>query len=127
LISGQTPPWESRAHFFAVAAKAMRQILADNVRAKNSQKRGGDRDRVTLSGLLTPTEERAFDLESLDRALTKLTSLDERQAQVVECRFLVGMSFDEIAHVMGVSTRSVERDWAAAKVWMRRELAEEAA
>lgn len=122
LVSGATPGWESRAHFFAVAAKAMRQILADRARARNASKRGGDRDRVTLSGLMTPSEARDFDLDDLHAALEKLAALDEQQARVVECRFLVGMTVEEIAHVLGVSTRSIERDWAAAKVWLRREL-----
>lgn len=122
LVSGATPSWESRAHFFAVAAKAMRQILADQARSRSAAKRGGDRDRVTLTGLLTPSVESEFDLEGLHAALEKLTELDPQQARVVECRFLVGMSVEEIAHVLGISTRSVERDWAAAKLWLRREL-----
>lgn len=123
LVSGATPSWESRAHFFAVAAKAMRQVLADRVRARQALKRGGGHDRLTLSGLMAPTEESPVDLEALHAALDKLAALDAQQARVVECRFLVGMSVEEIAHVMGISTRSVERDWAAAKVWLRRELA----
>lgn len=122
LVCGATPSWESRAHFFAVAAKAMRQILADRVRARNAAKRGGGSERVTLSGLLTPSAEGEFDIERLHIALEKLGELDPQQAKVVECRFLVGMTVEEVAHVTGVSTRSVERDWAAAKLWLRREL-----
>jgi RNA polymerase sigma factor (TIGR02999 family) len=122
LLCGATPAWESRAHFFSVAARAMRQILTDHAKGRNAAKRGGDRERIALSGLKTPTEEQPYDLEKLDLALTKLAALDPQQARVVECRFLVGMTVEEIAHVLGVSTRSVERDWAAAKLWLKREL-----
>ena len=122
LVSGATPTWESRAHFFDVAAKAMRQILADRARARKAAKRGGDQERVTLNGLQTPSMESEIDLEALNTALEKLTALDPQQARVVECRFLAGMSVEETAYVMGVSARSVERDWAAAKIWLRREL-----
>ncbi|GMU37222.1 MAG: sigma-70 family RNA polymerase sigma factor [Phycisphaerae bacterium] len=122
LAGGAASAWESRAHFFAVAAKAMRQVLADHARARQAAKRGGDRERVTLSGLATPSREDEYDLERLDLALEKLAVLDPQQARIVECRFLVGMTVEEIGCVLGVSTRTVEREWSAARLWLRREL-----
>ncbi len=124
LLRGAQTDWQSKAHFFAVAAKAMRQIIADHARRRRSQKRGGDRQRITMTEVVdterTPAE---VDLLALDDALQRLAALDPRQAQVVELRVLSGMSIDETAHVLGISTSSVERDWVMGKMWLRRELA----
>jgi RNA polymerase sigma factor (TIGR02999 family) len=126
LVGATHVTWESRAHFFALAAKAMRQVLADHVRRKQAVKRGGAMQRVgqiTFPGLDTPTPETTLDLTELDRALSRLGELDPQQYSVVEMRFLGGLQVDEVAHLLGVSSRTVEREWRAARAWLRRELA----
>jgi len=124
LIGASHISWESRAHFFEVAAKAMREILADHARRKKAAKRGGGKGRVTLLGLVTPhTEAAQIDLVALDDALTKLHALSERQCRIVEMRFLAGLNEKETAHVLGVNTRTVQRDWRMAKAFLKAELA----
>ena len=124
LLGGASVDWQDRAHFFAVAARVMRQILADHARVKKTQKHGGDWQRITLSGLdATGKSDRDIDLVALDEALTKLSELDAEQGRVVELRFLAGLGTSEIAHAMKVSTRTVERLWFGARAWLRRELA----
>ncbi len=107
-----------RTHFFATAAKAMRQILIDHARRKGAAKRGGDGawDRVTLSGVAG--EERELDLVDLDSALTELAALDERQSRIVELRFFGGLSIAQTAEVTGLSTATIEREWRAARAWL---------
>lgn len=123
LTGSEGAAWESRAHFFAVAAKAMRQILANHAEQKRAAKRGGGTPRVTLSGLVTPLEvEAQIDLIDLDDALAKLTELSPRQARIVEMRFLTGLEEKEIAHVLDVSTRTVEREWRMARAFLKCEL-----
>ncbi len=113
----------SRAHFFAVAAKAMRQVLADHARARKAAKRGGDQPRVSLTGLITPhSTADEIDLIALDAALEKMTELFPEQAYVVELRFLGGLEVSEVAEVLGVSTSTVERRWRLGRAWLRREL-----
>lgn len=123
LVRGAPQDWETRAHFFAVAAKAMRQILADHARGKKTKKRGGSFERITLSAVPASAPEDTVDLSAIEAALTKLAALDPRQAEIVELRFLAGLDVKETALVTGVSTRTVEREWFAAKAWLRRELA----
>jgi RNA polymerase sigma factor (TIGR02999 family) len=124
LVQPAGGEWESRSHFFAVAAKAMRQILADHARRKKAAKRGGGRQhRVTLSGLLTPpTIEQQIDLIALDAALETLARLSPRQSQIVEMRFLAGLDEREVAHVLNVTTRTIQREWRMAKAFLWREL-----
>ena len=110
--------WTSRAHFFAIAAKAMRQILANHARDRRAAKRGGDWHRVTLSEALTPSGERDLDLVALDEALEQLNTLDDRQARIVELRFFAEMTVEEISHVLGVSISTVEREWRMARAWL---------
>lgn len=119
--------WESRAHFLAVAAKAMRQILTDHARHKQAIKRGGNREKISLGAVFTPARRNQLDLIALDDALTRLAQVDPQQAQVVELRFIAGLDVEEAAHVMGLSSRTVEREWRAARAWLRRELGEGAA
>jgi len=121
LVGARDIEWQSRAHFFAVAAKAMRQVLADHARRKKADKRGGDRHRVTLAGLST-ADDRALDLADLHDALNKLADLDPRQYEIVELRFLGGMTNDEVAAHLDVSTSTVQREWRMARAWLRREL-----
>jgi len=111
--------WESRSHFFAVAAKAMRQILANHAQRKKAIKRGGRMRRVTLSGLATPSDvESQVDLIDLNDALDRLAELSPRQATIVEMRFLAGLDEGEIAHVLGASVRTVSRDWRMARAFL---------
>jgi RNA polymerase sigma factor (TIGR02999 family) len=118
-LVGQTEvQWESRAHFFAVAAMAMRQILANHARAKRAEKRGGERARVALSEAINAGSEPDIDFLALHDALERLSELDERQCRIVEQRFLAGMTNAEIAHVLNVSSKTVEREWRAARAWL---------
>ena len=121
LLGHREDGWEGRSHFLAVAAKAVRQVLANHVRARQAGKRGGGWERVTLSGI-GAQEREDVDLVHLDAALTKLGRLDERQCELVEMRHLAGMSVEETAEALGVSTRTVEREWRAARAWLSAEL-----
>ncbi len=120
-LADQNAPWKNRAHFLGVAAQAMRRILVDHARRKSAQKRGGDALRVTLADVAA-TESNEVDLVRLDDALEKLAALDERQAKMVTMRFFAGLTVDETAEALGVSEKTVKRDWAAAKAWLHREL-----
>jgi RNA polymerase sigma factor (TIGR02999 family) len=110
--------WHGRAHFFAIAARAMRQILVDHARKRQAKKRGGDRQRTTLVDRLLASEAKWEDVIALDEALNQLDAVDERLRQVVEYRFFGGMTEREIADVLDVSTRTVQRDWAKARAWL---------
>ena len=122
--SGQAQ-WTGRAHFFAVAAKAMRQVLANHARDRRAAKRGGEWQRVTLSEHVTPSASRDFDLLALDEALEALGALDERQGRIVELRFFADMTVEEIAHVLGVSVSTVEREWRMARALLSARLRED--
>jgi RNA polymerase sigma factor (TIGR02999 family) len=114
-----------RAHFFALAARAMRQILVDYARRRASGKRGSGMRPATLDADAIPVDAIADEMLGIDRALTRLESLDERLARVVEWRFFGGMSEDEVAEVLGVTTRTVRRDWQKARAFLYRELSGE--
>lgn len=115
--------WESRSHFFGIAARLMRQILIDYARTKRRAKRGGSKDKVPLEDALTVSVGTAnFDLLALDEALTRLASKEEHLAKIVELRFFSGLSVEDTAEVMGVSDSTVKRDWQMAKAWLHREL-----
>ena len=124
LAGGANAQWESRAHFFAVAARAMRQILMNHARDKAAAKRGGGWHKITLGEAVTPpgSTSREIDLIALDDALEKLAGLSERQARIIELRYFGGLTIDETAHVLGVGTTTVEDDWHLAKAWLSREL-----
>jgi RNA polymerase sigma factor (TIGR02999 family) len=122
LIDARRIHWQDRSHFLAISARLMRQVLVDHARARNYQKRGGGAQRVTLVDDLGGSDERPHDLVALDEALEALARLNERKAQVVELRFFGGLTLEETAHVLGVSTDTVERDWKLAKAWLLREL-----
>jgi len=126
LVGPNEIEWQSRAHFFGVAAKAMRQILTDHARRRRAQKRGGEQNRITLSGMATPVADEAFELVAFDDALSKLSELDERQGRIVELRFLGGLTVEEVAEVLELSVSTVEREWRMARAWLRRELSSEA-
>ncbi len=115
--------FQNRAHFFGVAAKAMRHILVDYARSKQSEKRGGGRERIELSDNTAVSLDRADQLLSMDEALKTLESLDERKCRVVELRFFGGFTNEEIAEVLKVSSETVKRDWRFARNWLLRDLA----
>lgn len=117
----RTNEFESREHFFAVAATAMRQVLASHARKRRALKRGGDWARVTLTGL-RPPEAEGIDLVKLDEALEQLEQLSSRQAQIVVCRFFGGLTLPEIASTIGVSLTTVEKEWRRARAWLATEL-----
>ncbi len=114
--------WEHRAHFFGIAARAMRQVLVDYARERNALKRGGDQERVTLDDRIDAVTESGLDLFELDEALTRLNEKDERTARIVELRFFGGMTEEEVAVALDLSRRTVQREWWMAKMWLRREL-----
>lgn len=127
LIDGTQVTANDRAHFFALSARAMRQVLVSHARAKSAGKRGGSRDRVPLQSDMTGTRVLFHDLLDLDQALERLQEQDERLARVVEMRFFSGMSVEEIASALGVSTRTVVQHWSFARAWLNRELTRGAA
>lgn len=114
--------WQGRVHFLGVAARAMRQVLADAARHRSRDKRGGGSWAVTLEEGDLAAPMRPAELLALDEALGRLTAMDERQAQVVEFRFFAGLTTEETAAVLGVSVPTVHRDWRAARAWLRREM-----
>ena len=116
--------WQSRAHFVAIAAISMRQILVERARARDAQKRGGDRVRVTLDEGLVAKTERSVDVIAVDDALKSLAAIDAARAKLVELRFFGGLTVDESAEVLGVSPATVKRRWALAKAWLQREIAQ---
>ena len=122
LVGSSPVAWESRNHFFAIAARLMRRILVDRARARRSQKRGGAARPVSFDEQLVVAGPPDRDLVSLDDALTALSAFDERKAKVVEMRFFGGLSVEETAEVLGVSPQTVLRDWKLSKVWLLREM-----
>ena len=124
LIDCSRAEWAGRAHFLAVAATAMRRILVDQARGHRGVQPGGARRRVSIDPVeLVGADDRAEVLLAVDEALARLTLLDPRQAQVVECRFFGGMTEEETAEALGIGLRTARRDWAKAKSWLHRALA----
>lgn len=117
LIQSDTR-WESRAHFFGAAARAMRQILVAEARKRASLKRAGDAQRITFNDLDVQTDEPQVDVLALHEALGALTQVDERFSRVMELRYFAGCSLDEIAELTGRSLASVKRDWTYARAWL---------
>jgi len=124
LLGENTPQWESRSHFFAIAAQLMRQILVDYARRRGAGKRGGGAVTLSLEDaeVLAPGKEKDLDVVALDDALKALAQIDARKAQVVELRFFGGLNFDQTAEVLGVSAVTVARDWSTARAWLHREM-----
>ena len=119
LLGAEPITFEARTHFFAIAAQTMRRILIDHARARIAEKRGGVQQQVSLSAVdeWNPVTQNE-DLLALDAALSKLETLDPRAARVVELRFFGGLTEDEVAEVVGISTITVKRDWKAARAWL---------
>jgi RNA polymerase sigma-70 factor (ECF subfamily) len=126
LIKQEEVEWQNRAHFFALAAQAIRRILVDHARGHQRAKRGGDRQRVRLDENLVAPQERDQDVLAIDEALKDLARLHPRQAQIVELRFFGGLSLKEVAEFLQVSPRTVDGDWRMARAWLRRELQDDA-
>ena len=124
LITPNCQNWENRAHFMAVAARAMRNALVDHARAKNAAMRGGATPTLLLEPDAVPAGEPGVDTLALEEGLNNLARLDERKAKVVELRFFGGMTVEEVAHVLGVSISTVEADWRMARAWLLSELAD---
>jgi RNA polymerase sigma-70 factor (ECF subfamily) len=124
LVDTRDVEWQNRAHFFALSARLMRRILVDFARGRQYAKRRGDAAHVTLgpNDEQVPAPEPGRDLVALDDALSALATIDERKSRVVELRFFGGLSSDEIAAALGVSPKTVKRDWQVAKLWLLREL-----
>ncbi|HET9294754.1 MAG TPA: ECF-type sigma factor [Gemmatimonadales bacterium] len=122
LVDQTRVEYQDRAHFFGIAARAMRQILVDYARRHRAAKRGGAQRVVTLEEGALALEDRAEALLALDEALTDLESVDARLGQIVQCRFFGGLTEDETAEVVGVTARTVRRDWLKAKGWLHQQL-----
>jgi RNA polymerase sigma factor (TIGR02999 family) len=120
LVGRETQPaWEDRGHFFAAAARAMRDIIVEQARRHASMKRGGDRLRITLDELIISAEAQSEDLVALEAALRRLEKSDSTSAQVVMLRYFAGLSVEETARAMGTSPATVKRHWSYARAWLR--------
>jgi RNA polymerase sigma-70 factor (ECF subfamily) len=124
LVDQQRVSWRDRAHFFGVSAQLMRRILVDHARKKQSAKRGGELTRITLSESIGAPEDNQIDLVLLDDVLTRLGEIFPQQSRIVELRFFAGLTIDETAEAVGISTATVSREWAMAKAWLRRAISQ---
>lgn len=124
LVDQTQIEWQDRTHFFAIAARSMRQILVDHARKKKAQKRGGDKTHIPLDEDEIDLRKHAEQIVELDELLDRLEELDERMARTVELRFFGGMSIEETAEFLGVSTSTVDRDWKKARGWLYQRLRE---
>ncbi len=122
LIDSSQVRWQNRTHFFAISAQLMRRILVDFARAKKAGKRGGQDQKITFDEALPVSSEQESELIALDEALNELAVLNERQSRIVEMRYFGGMTEEEIAETLDISTRTVRRDWSIARAWLYREL-----
>lgn len=118
LIDQRESDWQSRAHFFAVAARVMRNLLVDRARSRRLAKRGGDAQRVSIDDILIASPDEDINVIDLHDALTTLAELDERKSRIVELRYFAGLSVEETAEVMSVSVITVKREWLKAKSWL---------
>ena len=124
-LANQNAEIAGRTHFFALAAQAMRRILVDHARKRNRVKRGGGLNRISFDDALVVNLENEGELLAVDEALGRLTELDARQAKIVEMRFFGGMTVEEVADALGLSRRTVEREWTMARAWLRQQLGED--
>lgn len=123
LVRPAETPWTGRAHFLAIAARAMRQILVDHARRRKAAKRGGEHwQRLTLDAALAVMDSSSIDATDLEDALCRLAERSARQAQIVELRVFGGLTVDEVAQVLGLGRTTVNGDWTIAKAWLKREL-----
>ena len=127
LVDQRAVKWESRGHFFALAAKLMRRILVDHAKTRHRKKRGGAAENVALDDVLKTNalaapDEKSIDLLALDEALERLAKIDNQQVQIVELRYFSGLDVPETAEILNISTATVKRDWAVARAWLKHEL-----
>ena len=126
-LAGQDPPqWQNRAHFFAIAARLMRQILVDHARARDAAKRGSGACTLRLDETIDIPQKVSMDVIDLDKALTELSELDGQQSRIVELRFFGGLTIEDTSEVLGVSPATVKRDWLVARAWLLRAMTGEA-
>jgi RNA polymerase sigma-70 factor (ECF subfamily) len=124
LVDYRNMRWQSRAHFFAVAAQAMRRILVEHARKRHFAKRGGNALKVSLDEAAIVSQDQAAELVALDDALSSLEALDSRKSRIVELRYIGGLSIEETAEVLEISPATVQREWRAAKAWLYRAIQE---
>jgi RNA polymerase sigma factor (TIGR02999 family) len=122
LVDQPRIQWESRAHFFGIAARLMRRILVDDARKRNSAKRGGSLIQVPLDEVENLAQQQAANVVAVDEALQRLEAIDERQSQIVELRFFGGLSIDETADLLKVSPGTVMREWTFARAWLKSQM-----
>jgi RNA polymerase sigma factor (TIGR02999 family) len=125
-LVGQNANWNNRAHFMGIAAKMMRRVLVDHAKSHHRAKRGGGAVKVTLDGPALVTKEAHKEVMALEEALRRLEEMDQQRAQIVELRFFGGLSNEEASKVLGISTATVQRQWAGARAWLYHELKAEA-
>ena len=122
LVDSSRVNWQDRSHFFAISAQLMRRILVDIARRKNSLKRGGERVQVSLADDVKAAPQKENDVVALDEALERLAQLNPRHSQIVELKYFGGLTEEDIAETLGISVRTVRRDWNLARAWLFREL-----
>ena len=123
LVGEESPQWQNRAHFFAIAAHTMRQVLVEYARRRHAGKRGGmDARKVDIEAELFIDDCRLEEVIAVDEVLTRLSAMDAQQGRMVELRFFAGLNVEETAEAMGISARTVKREWRLAKAWLDREL-----
>ncbi len=125
LVDWQNTNWENRSHFFAVAAQVMRHILVDHARKKKAEIHGGNLQKLALDEAISFSKQTEIDLVDLDDALKDLEKLDQRQSKIVELRFFAGLTIEETAHAIGVSTMTISREWNFVRAWLYRRLSNE--
>jgi RNA polymerase sigma factor (TIGR02999 family) len=124
LVDGEPAQWQNRAHFFAIAAHTMRQVLTDHARRRHAGKRGGvDARKVDVDAALLITKDKLEDVIAIDEVLERLVLIDPRQSRLIELRYFAGLNVEETAEAMGISAVTVKREWRLAKAWLSRELA----
>ncbi len=122
LIEQRETAWQNRAHFFGVASQLMRRILMDHARTKLAKKRGGSQQKISLDDAVAFSPAQSEQFLAVDEALDRLSQLNPRQGRIVELRFFGGLTDEEVAEVLAISTRTVKRDWSVARAWLFREL-----
>jgi RNA polymerase sigma-70 factor (ECF subfamily) len=122
LVQHESVDWQNRAYFFGIAARVMRHILVDHARGHGREKRGAGQQFVLLGEALVFSPERSGELLKLDESLQRLTKIDPRQGRIVELRFFGGLTVEETAHVLGISPKTVKREWSVAKAWLHADL-----
>ena len=120
LVGGELPDWQSRAHFFGIAAHRMRQILVEHARRRHALKRGGGAEPVTLDEMVCFAPQRSSDIIALDEALNSLATFDERKCKVIELRYFAGLSMEEVAEALEISVATVSREQRLAEAWLKR-------